>query len=75
MEDLIIAVNRIEECQTLNDTASLDNIFEKAKKTLVGGGKLILVRIQPSGESYPFEEYSDLDDLMAYKKNVYKYLH
>jgi len=75
MEDLIIPVNRIEECQTINDTASLDNIFEKAKKTLVGGGKLILVRVQPSGESYPFEEYSNLDDLAAYKKNVYKYLH
>lgn len=74
MEDLVISVNQIEEYQTLNDTDSLDRIFDRAQRTLVGGGKMILVRVQSSGESYPFEEFSNLDDLRAYKKNVYKYL-
>lgn len=74
MEDLIIAVNNIEEWQTLNDTDSLGRVFRKAQSILVGGGKVVLERIQPSGQRYKFEEFTNLEDLEAYKKNVYKYL-
>jgi hypothetical protein len=40
----------------------------------VGGGKVALVRKERNGDSYRFEEFSNLDDFEAYKKNVYKYL-
>ena len=74
MEDLIIRVNKIEELQTINDTAALDKLFQRAKSVLVGGGAVALVRVQPSGEEYKFEEFTTLPDLEEYKKNVYKYL-
>jgi len=38
MEDLVIRVNKIEELQTINDTAALDELFQRAKRVLVGGG-------------------------------------
>jgi hypothetical protein len=74
MEDLIISVNDIEEWQTLNDMDSLGRVFRKAHSVLVGGGKVVLERVQSSGQRYKFEEFSSLDDLEAYRKNVYKYL-
>jgi hypothetical protein len=74
MEDLVISVNNIEEWQTLNDTASLGQVFRRARGVLVGGGKVVLERIQPSGEHYKFEEFTNLEDLETYKKNVFKYL-
>jgi hypothetical protein len=74
MEDLVISVNNIEEWQTLNDTASLGQVFRRARSVLVGGGKVVLERIQPSGEHYKCEEFTNLEDLETYKKNVFKYL-
>jgi hypothetical protein len=74
MEDLVISVNNIEEWQTLNDTTSLGQVFRRARSVLVGGGKVMLERVQPSGERYKFEEFTNLDDLETYKKNVFKYL-
>jgi len=74
MEDLVIAVNNIEEWQTLNDTNSLGRVFRKAQSVLVGGGKVVLERVQPSGQRDRFEEFTTLEELEAYKKNVYKYL-
>jgi hypothetical protein len=74
MEDLVIPVNNIEEWQMLNDTNSLGLIFRKARAVLVGGGKVILERVQLSGQRYKFEEFTNLDDLEEYRKNVYKYL-
>jgi hypothetical protein len=74
MEDYIINVGKVEEWQTINDIASLDELFHRAKRTLVGGGTVALVREQRDGESYRFEAFTNLDDLELYKKNVYKYL-
>ena len=74
MEDLVISVNNIEEWQTLNDTNSLRQIFRRAQSVLVGGGKVVLERVQPGGERYKFDELTDLKELETYKKNVYKYL-
>ena len=74
MEDLVITVNNIEEWQTLNDTNSLGRVFRRAQSVLVGGGKVVLERVQPSGEHYKFEEFTSLEDLETYKKNVYKYV-
>ena len=74
MEDLIISVNNIEEWQTLNDTNSLGQVFRRARSVLVSGGKVVLERVQPSGQRYTFEEFSNLDDLESWRKNVYKYI-
>ena len=74
MEDFIISVGKVEEWQMTNDVAALDRLFQRAKKALVGGGIVALVREQRSGEAYRFEEFSNLDDFEAYKRNVYKYL-
>jgi hypothetical protein len=74
MEDFIISVNKVEELQTINDVPALEEIFQKAKRTLVGGGTVALVREQRNGESYRFEEFTNLDEFGQYKKNVFKYL-
>ena len=74
MEDLVITVNNIEEWQTLNDTNNLGRVFRRAQSVLVGGGKVVLERVQPSGEHYKFDELTSLEDLETYKKNVYKYV-
>lgn len=74
MEDYIINVGKIEELQMINDIDGLDSIFQRAKRILVGGGIVALVRQQRSGQVDRFEEFSNLEDFEAYKKNVYKYL-
>jgi hypothetical protein len=74
MEDFIISVSKVEEWQMTNDVTELDNLFQRAKKVLVGGGTVALVRQQRSDESYRFEEFTNLEDFEQYKKNVYKYL-
>jgi hypothetical protein len=74
MEDLVITVNNIEEWQTLNDTNNLGRVFRRAQSVLVSGGKVVLERVQPSGEHYKFDEFTSLEDLEAYKQNVYKYV-
>ena len=74
MEDFIISVNKVEEWQMTNDVSELDNLFQRAKKALVGGGTVALERQQRSGESYRFEEFTNLEDFEQYKKSVFKYL-
>lgn len=74
MEDYIINVGKVEEMQMINDVAGLDELFQRAKRVLVGGGTVALVREQRSGDPYRFEEFTNLEDFGEYKKNVYKYL-
>lgn len=74
MEDFIISVNKVEEWQMVNDVAELNNLFFRAKRVLVGGGIVSLVREQRSGEPYRFEEFTSLEDFEKYRENVYKYL-
>jgi hypothetical protein len=74
MEDYIINVGEVEELQMVNDITGLDTIFQRAKRTVVGGCNVVLVRKQRSGQVDRFEELSTLEDLEAYRKNVYKYL-
>jgi len=57
-----------------NDVGSLDVVFDRAKRVLVGGGIVALVREQRSGEVYRFEEFSTLEDFEEYRRRVYKYL-
>jgi hypothetical protein len=74
MDDYIINVGKVEEYQMIKDVATLDEIFQRAKRVLVGGGTVVLVREMRNGDSYRFEEFTNLDDFDVYKKNVYKYL-
>ena len=74
MEDYIINVGKIEEWQTIKDMAELDKTFQRAKRTLVGGGTVALVRQQRDGRADRFEEFTNLDDFEDYRKQVYKYL-
>jgi hypothetical protein len=74
MEDFIINVGQVEEMQIIKDLQALDEIFQRAKKNLVGGGMVILVREQRSGESWRVGELTNLEDFDEYKKRVYKYL-
>lgn len=74
MQEIIINVSEIEELQTIKDIASLDLVFEKAKRSINGGLPVSLVRKQADGTEDKFDEISTLDDLKTYKDWVYKYL-
>ena len=74
MDEYCINVGKVEEWQMINDIASLDEVFQRAKRVLVGGGTVALIREQRDGTSWRVEQFSNLDDFEAYKKNVYKYL-
>jgi len=74
MQEYKIDVTRVEELQTIKDTASLDRIFKDAKETLVNGEPVWLMRVQPGGHREKFDELTTLEDLNHYKKSVYKYL-
>ena len=74
MEDFIISVGQVEEWQMTNDIAALDVIFDRAKRVIVGGGVVALVREQRNGQAYRFDEFSTPEDLEKYKGAVYKYL-
>jgi len=74
MDDFIINVGKVEEFQMTKDVPALDELFQRAKRVLVGGGVVVLVRELRNGDSYRVEEFSNLDDFEVYRKNVYKYL-
>ena len=74
MRDYEINVSKIEELQTIRDTDSLDHIFDRAYKTVVGGSAVVLVRKNGTGKAEKFDELTTEDDLAAYKDRVYKYL-
>lgn len=74
MREYVIDVSRIEELQTLNDKNELEKIFSKAQSTIVNGESVILVRKNKKGFSQKFDEITTLDDLVRYRKSVFKYL-
>ena len=74
MEDYIINVGKVEEWQMINDVTSPDEVFQRAKRVLVGGGVVALVREQRDGSSWKVDEFSNLEDFEKYRENVYKYL-
>jgi hypothetical protein len=74
MEDYVINVGKVEEWQMINDVSSLNEVFQRAKRVLVGGGTVALVREQRDGSSWKVDEFSSLEDLEKYRDNVYKYL-
>jgi hypothetical protein len=73
MEDFIIVVNRVEELQSTQDSHTLELMFEKAKRTIVGGMDVILVR-ENKGVQEKFETFSNEHDFEEYRKQVFKFL-
>ncbi len=74
MQDFKINVTEVEELQTINDTKALDQIFTKAKRTIVGGASVLLGRKDANQKWNQFEKITTEEDLEQYKKGVYKYL-
>lgn len=74
MEDFVIVVNKIEELQTISDRQELELIFEKAKRTIIGGQEVILVRENSDGQQYKFQTISSEQDFESYKKQVFRFL-
>lgn len=74
MEDYVINVGKVEEWQMINDISSLNELFQRARRVLVGGGTVALVREQRDGTSWRVGEFSNLEDFEKYRENVYKYL-
>jgi hypothetical protein len=74
MEDFVIVVNRIEELQSIPDQRELELIFEKAKRTIIQGQNVILVREDSKGRQEKFETFSTEHDFEEYRKQVFRYL-
>lgn len=74
MEDFIIVVNSVEELQLIQDRQKLELIFEKAKRTIIGGMNVILVRENSNGKQEKFETFSNERDFEEYRKQVFKFL-
>lgn len=74
MTPYVIDVARIEELQTLNDKGELENIFSKAKSTIVNGEKVLLVRKNKNGKNNQFDDLNTEEELENYRQRVFKYL-
>lgn len=69
-----IDVQQVEELQTIGNRDELENIFEKARRMVVGGGIVVLERRSPSGAVSKFDELTTEEDLAAYQQQVLKYM-
>lgn len=74
MEDFVIVVNRIEELQLVQDRQELELIFEKAKRTIVGGMNVLLMRENSNGKREKFQTLSNEHDFEEYRKQVFRFL-
>ncbi|NML22337.1 hypothetical protein HHL16_15745 [Pseudoflavitalea sp. G-6-1-2] len=74
MEDYIIVVNRVEELQTIRDQQELELIFERARRTIIGGCEVVLVREDRSGNQQPFDRFSNEQDFEEYRNRVFRFL-
>jgi len=74
MQEYVIDVSQIEELQTISNKDELATIFERAKRTIVNGERVVLIRRQTNGRPEQFDEFTTLEELADYKNKVYKYL-
>jgi hypothetical protein len=74
MEDFIIVVNQIEELQLIQDRHKLELIIDRAKRTIIGGQNVILVRENSNGKQEKFETLSNEEDFEEYRKQVFRFL-
>jgi hypothetical protein len=74
MQAYSINVTEIEELQTIRNVTALENIFARAKATIVNGEEVNLLRRFADGRTERFDTLTTLDDLETYRKQVFKYL-
>jgi len=74
MQEYIIDVTQVEEWQTINDIAALEQIFQRAKSTIVTGEPVVLVRSNRQGARQRFDVLTTLEDLDRYRTSVFRYL-
>lgn len=74
MEDYIIAVNKVEELQTIRDLQALEAIFDRARRTIVGGCSVVLVRDNSNGGQDRFDTLTTEHDFEEYRERVFRYL-
>ncbi|WP_295128877.1 hypothetical protein [uncultured Chitinophaga sp.] len=74
MEDYTIAVNKIEELQTIKDVQGIEAILERARRTIIGGNNVILVRKKADGGQDVFDTITNETDFDRYREQVMRYL-
>ncbi|SFW28100.1 hypothetical protein [Chitinophaga sancti] len=74
MEDYVIIVNRIEDLQLTQDKDELVRILDRARRTIVGGMDVILVRQNRNGQQEKFQTISNEQDFEDYRKQVLRFL-
>ena len=74
MQPYFIDVGKIEDLQMIHNRDELDRIFDRAKRTIVNGESVHLIRRDYHGIPQPFERFTTLEELEEYKGRVYKYL-
>lgn len=74
MTEYTINVNEVEDLQMTNGTVDLEQMFTRAKSTVVQGGSVVLTRRFADGSIEKFDQLSTEADLEAYRENVFKYL-
>lgn len=74
MTEYSINVNEVEDLQMTNNTVELEQMFTRAKSTVIQGGTVLLTRQFADGTNEKFDELSTEADLEAYRETVFKYL-
>ncbi len=74
MNEFIINVSEVEELQTIRNITELETLMERARKTIIQGGSVILQRNNPDGSCYQFDEITTEAAMNDYKMSVFKYL-
>ncbi len=69
-----INVQEVEHLQDIHGTDELEQIFDRAKRTIIGGGTVLLVRVSAEGTVTQFDEITNEEDLAAYRDRVFLYL-
>lgn len=74
MQDYEINVAEIEELQMIGNKEALEHILDKAKRTVIQGHVVHLVRKTADGSVSRFDRFSTEEEVRAYRKAVLKYL-
>jgi hypothetical protein len=74
MQEYVINVNEVEDLQMTSNTVELEQMFTRAKSTVIQGGTVILTRKYSEGRIENFDELTTEADLEEYKQTVFKYL-
>lgn len=74
MPEFIINVNEVEDLQMTSNIVELEQMFARAKSTVIQGGTVVLTRKYADDRLENFDELSTELDLEEYRQTVFKYL-